>query len=374
MKIKQITLFPLTLKLKKPFVTSQGTTLKRPITLIEIELLSGITGYGEIQAFADANYAPQTQELAIEELKHVLPNLIGLSFNHPMDLKENLNQATSFAKASIDMALWDAYGKTTKCSLAQLIGHQLIQDEKVPVGTVIGIQSDHYKENQKIKEANLQGYKKIKFKTEDKSTSLELVKLANQITPQTITTIDANQAWINNLATLNYLKELENQGLKLIEEPLKNATLTDYSTLQANFENLLISLDESLSDLNSIKRALEINSSQAFTIKQGKIGGISDAISAIDLIFKHDKIPWIGGMLTSGLGRSVDLALTAYLKNNLIPADISASSHYFERDFVNETIKVDNGQVKIPQTPGIGVTINWEAVNNLQTSPKIQFK
>ncbi|ANZ57622.1 hypothetical protein AYR59_01975 [Fructilactobacillus lindneri] len=312
--------------------------------------------------------------MALAELNQILPNFIGLNFKHPTDLNRKLNQLTSFARTSVEMALWDAYGKTTNQSLSQLITGKISNCELIPVGTVLGIQANLEQTSNKIKLATQQGYRKIKFKAANYESALTLVKLAHQLTPKLITTIDANQAWENNLSTINVLKTLEANGLQLIEEPLKNSTFVDYTKLQQNFSHLMISLDESLTDLDSVKRALNSNSAKAFTIKQGKLGGISAALTAIDLITQAGKIPWIGGMLTSGLGRSVDLALATQLKNSPIPADISASNHYFEQDFINETIEIHQGLIKVPQNPGIGVTINWKAVSQLQNNLKIQYK
>lgn len=374
MKIKQINLFPLTLKLKHPFVTNHGTTLQRPLTLVELQLTSGIKGYGEIQAFSDNNYAPQTQKLALTALNQVLPKLIGHNFHQPTDLTKQLNQLTSFARASIEMALWDAYGKTSNQSLTQLIGGTIAKPKSIPVGTVIGMQDTPQQTIIPFTTAVKQGYQKIKLKTDDYKDALIMVDLGKALAPKIIITIDANQAWANNLATITALQKLEHHGLTLIEEPLNQATLAEYAKLQRNFKHLLISLDESLIDLNSVKQALTLNSANAFTIKQGKLGGISVALNAINLIKQAGKVPWIGGMLTSGLGRSVDLALAACLAHNQIPADISASDHYFEQDFVNNPIEVQHGLIKVPQCPGIGVTINWSAIKLLQTAPTIKFK
>ncbi|WP_395319819.1 o-succinylbenzoate synthase [Fructilactobacillus frigidiflavus] len=372
MKIKQINLLPLTLKLNHPFRTNHGVTLQRPITLVEIQLTSGINGYGEIQAFADDSYAPQTQAIACHALNQVLPRLIGCNFYQPTDLAPQLDYLTSFARASVEMALWDAYGKTTNQSLAELIG--LPKPKSIPVGTVIGMQTNVQQTAAQIQAATQQGYQKLKFKAANHETSLKLVKLGHELAPSVITTIDANQAWDNNLATLTALKRLEKHGLKLIEEPLQQASWTDYANLQQNFKHLLLSLDESLVDLASIKSALKYNSANAFTIKQGKLGGIATALTAIDLIKQAGKVPWIGGMLTSGLGRSVDLALASRVGSNSVPADISASSHYFEQDFVNENLEVQHGLIDVPTNPGIGVTMNWQAIQQLQTGPTIQYK
>ncbi|WP_429971690.1 o-succinylbenzoate synthase [Fructilactobacillus sp. Tb1] len=370
MKIKQIKLFPLNLKLKHPFVTNHGTTLNRPLTLVEIELSSGIKGYGEVQAFADDNYAPQTQTIALAELNLLLPHLIGLEFNQPTDLNFQLNQLTSFARASVEMALWDSYGKSKHRSLADLLGNHR---NKVPVGIAIG-KGSLTETKHAIDIAMQNGYRRLKLKVSVWETSKHLLNYIKKNFPTELVSMDANCAWSLNQDTIVNLQSLANHGLTLIEEPLQHGTLSQYTTLQKQLPNLQISLDETITDYNFIKKALVFNAADAFTLKQGKLGGISLVMQAINEIQSHNKLPWIGGMLASGLGRSVDLALAAQLGVNSFPADISASSRYFEQDIINEDLIVNDGMIDVPNKPGIGVTINWKNVHQLQNQPTIIYK
>ena len=107
---------------------------------------------------------------------------------------------------------------------------------------------------------------------------------------------------------------------------------------------------------------LKCLSAKALTIKQGKIGGISNALTAIQLVDK----PWVGGMLTSGLGRSVDIAISS-LPKIAFPGDISDSRRYFERDIIEERLRVNNGIISVPRNYGIGVTVDLNAISDLQT-------
>lgn len=71
-------------------------------------------------------------------------------------------------------------------------------------------------------------------------------------------------------------------------------------------------------------------------------------------------------MLTSGLGRSVDMAISS-LPKIAFPGDISDSRRYFERDIIEERLRVNNGIISVPRNYGIGVTVDLNAISDLQT-------
>ena len=42
----------------------------------------------------------------------------------------------------------------------------------------------------------------------------------------------------------------------------------------------------------------------------------------------------------------------------------------WKRDIIYDETKVDNGHVKIPEKPGIGVSINEKAIESMQVEPR----
>ncbi len=367
MKIEQITVWPLQLTLRTPFMTAHGTTSLRPLQLIELKMASGDCGYGEVQAFADQAYAKQDQRSARQELAKVLPRLVGQTVNQPDEFQKGLNGLTAFAKAAVEMALWDAYGKVKQQSLAQLLA---VSQLSVPVSAAIGIQTQQVRAlNQVIR----QGYQRVKIKAVDPQTALTLIKAVKQHYPHQMVSLDANAAWPNQPATVSWLRAMEKAGLALIEEPVHDTTLHEFHQLQGQFQQLKISLDESLTNLRSVEEALQVDAAAAYTLKQGKLGGVTDTLKAITAILQANRLPFIGGMLASGLGRSLDLVLAAKAGYPPFPADVGASDHYFEKDIIKERLTIHDGRMNLPTEPGLGVTIDWTNVANLQVGPSSTF-
>jgi O-succinylbenzoate synthase (EC 4.2.1.-) len=162
-QIKKITLIPIALTMLQAFETAHHTISERPLTIVTVELLnedSGdiAVGYGEVQSFADFSYTLENQSVSREILKTVLlPQIRRFSFSNPQSFSIRLNQLTpfaSFAKAGLEMAVWDAIGKLTHQSLQQMIHGQ---GGTVPVGIAVGMADS-------IDEALTQGYQRIKLK------------------------------------------------------------------------------------------------------------------------------------------------------------------------------------------------------------------
>ena len=75
---------------------------------------------------------------------------------------------------------------------------------------------------------------------------------------------------------------------------------------------------------------------------------------------------WCGGMLESGLGRAANVALAA-LPNFTLPGDTSASERYFDRD-VTEPFVLEDGYLRVPSGPGIGVVPIPEVLEEITTT------
>ena len=373
-KISKITLWPIALMLKAPFRTAHNTTQERPLTIIAIDVQDmssriTVTGYGEVQSFADCAYAPENQQLSRHLLAHhFIPALKAYQFSDIKAVTSYLQQITpfgSFARAGIEMALWDALGKLQHKSLAQMIGGI---NQQVPVGIAISLLSEPSQLLMQIKQAHAMGYERIKLKVDAKATDFDQIKwLLTQFKTQHFS-LDANSSF--TLTSAQSLSPLDAPNLDFIEQPFGVHDFVQHATFQ-RMSNIKLSLDESINALDDIHTSIALSANRVLTIKQGKIGGIQTAIEAIKLAQQHHVLPWIGGMLSSGLGRAVDLAL-ASLPGIAFPGDISDSQRYFEQDIIHQRLTIHHGHIKVPTEYGIGITVDEAVIKqHLTATPQV---
>jgi O-succinylbenzoate synthase len=82
---------------------------------------------------------------------------------------------------------------------------------------------------------------------------------------------------------------------------------------------------------------------------------LTKAIEIHDLCQAAGIPVWCGGMLETGVGRALNLAL-ASLPNFTLPSDLSASNRYYNPDLIDPPFDINtDGTISVPTGPGIGV-------------------
>ncbi len=240
--------------------------------------------------------------------------------------------------------------------------------QRVPVGIAISLLSEPSQLLTQIKQAHAMGYERIKLKVDAKATDFDQIKwLLARFKTQHFS-LDANSSF--TLTSAQSLSPLDAPNLDFIEQPFGVHDFVQHATFQ-RMSNIKLSLDESINALDDIHTSIALSANHVLTIKQGKIGGIQTAIEAIRLAQQHHVLPWIGGMLSSGLGRAVDLAL-ASLPGIAFPGDISDSQRYFEQDIIHQRLTIHHGHIKVPTEYGIGVTIDEAIIKqHLTATPQV---
>jgi O-succinylbenzoate synthase len=360
MKIEQVRISHLRMKLQSPFETSFGSIETRDCLLIEI-YSDGVVGYGECVADRDPGYSEETAGTAwhITE-EFLLPLIFSQNDISPMDFHDLASgvRGNHLAKAGIEMALWDLYGKQEGRSLRDLLGGE---QTEVQVGVSIGIQSDPQKLLESAYAYLEDGYKRIKIKIKPGRDVVDTQTMRDTF-PDLPLQVDANSAY--TLENYSTLKPLDEMGLLLIEQPLAEDDIWDHHFMQAEFKTP-ICLDESIHSLRHARQALEMKATQVINIKAGRVGGISQGVAIHDYCFQQGVPVWCGGMLETGVGRASNLAL-ASLPNFVLPGDISATERYYENDITNERFTLNsNSTITVPDKPGLGITIDRTEVKKV---------
>ena len=71
---------------------------------------------------------------------------------------------------------------------------------------------------------------------------------------------------------------------------------------------------------------------------------------------------WCGGMLETGIGRAVNVALVT-LPIFVYPNGISASKRYWEKDIIDPPFSLNaDGKIDVPSGPDLGITMDEKAL------------
>ena len=358
MKIESITLHHVSMPLVAPFETSFGRETDRECVLIVLQA-EGLTGYGECVATRDPGYNYETAGTAWHILKDfVSPLLLGRDVVDADDFQKRVEgiRGHHLAKAGVEMALWDLLGKREGRSLKEMFGGTR---DRVEVGVSVGIQESASALVRTVAGYLEDGYRRVKIKIKP-GREVDETSAVRKAYPDLRLQVDANSAY--TLETADVLKAIDDLDLLLIEQPLYEDDIWDHRKLQAEFKTP-ICLDESIFSARHARYALEMEACKIINIKAGRVAGLNQGIAIHDLCRAQNVPVWCGGMLETGVGRASNLAL-ASLPGFILPGDISASDRYYRRDITNERFVLnDDSTISVPTGPGLGVTIDVEALD-----------
>jgi o-succinylbenzoate synthase len=342
----------------KPFSISSATWTCKEALLLRIEG-GGITGWGECVADPDPYYASETTSTAHHVIKDFLLPLVepGITL---AELAQRFRRVRGhgMAKATIENALIDLIGKREGVPLHELLGYPR---RPIPSGISIGIQETPSQLIDAVEEAVATGYHRVKMKIK-RGRDIEMVSAVRERFPDLPLMVDANGDY--SLDDAEHLRQLDRFNLTMIEQPLSYSDIYEHSILQRELATPLC-LDESIHTLADARAAIALGSCRIINIKQGRVGGLMEALRIADFATAHGVPVWSGGMDETGIGRAVNIHLQTAPAFS-IPGDTSETRLYFHEDIVEPPIVLDDhGFIAVPAGPGIGVRINHEIFKKL---------
>ena len=352
MKIERLELLHLRLPLVHFFETSFGRVFDHEVLIVRAES-GGVVGYGEVPASAAPRYSYETVQTAWHIIRDFLaPRLKGQEIAAPGPISELFSfvRGHNMAKAGIEMAVLDLFGKAQNKPIWQILGGERTE---IPTGVSLGIEDTVADLLKRVEEALSQGYQRIKLKIKPR-WDVEVVAEVRKRFPTVPLMADANSAY--TLADIDHLQKLDAYDLMMIEQPLSYDDYVDHAKLQARIKTP-ICLDESIKSYDDARRAFELGSCRIINIKQARVGGPYNAKMIHNIARAHKAPVWCGGLLETGIGRAHNIAL-ATLPNFTIPGDISASERYYAEDVIDPAVTVTpQGTILVPNGPGIGYNV-----------------
>lgn len=364
-QVCKVILYKISLQLKQPFATSQGVYQARETLIVELQTKDGLSGFGECEAFANPWYTEETldTEMAILQ-KELIPIVLSQSFVDPYEAAQAFRfiKRNHFAKAGLEMALWDLYSQQQNQSISTLIG---ATRSKIDVGVALGVPHHIEELYKQIEHYQAFGYKRFKIKIK-RGFDIQVVEAIRSKYPNLPLMVDANSAY--TLDDAEHLQQLDAYNLMMIEQPLSAEDIYEHAILQKQLKTP-ICLDESIHTLEDAKLAIALHSCQIMNVKLGRVGGLTEALRIHKLCSEHNMAVWVGGMLESGVGRAHHIALAA-CSQFTIPGDISASSKYWSKDIICPEVEVINGQITVPSSPGLGFNVDRAYLEELAIEKK----
>jgi len=335
-------------------------------TLVAVFTDEGVTGWGSIF----------TNDELVRAALHVLePLYSGENPQEPERVSEKLHANTfwmgrggaiTHTISGIDMAMWDILGKTTGQPVGRLLGG-CYRNRVLPYASLLMREPSALAED--LVAIRGQGFRAFKigwgpFGRQSDAMDERMVRAAREaVGPDALLMVDAgasdafwHQAFKWAVRTTRMLADF---GVYWFEEPLPPDNLSDYVLLRQN-SPLPIAGGEVLTRRQSFVPWLQGRALDIVQPDVTKVGGISEE-RRIAWMAEDNGIRFIPHGWNTALGLAADLHLASANRGTDMVEYLSGSP--FIDDLVENKWELDdNGMLMVPSGPGLGLSLNLDAV------------
>ncbi|GAB5375751.1 MAG: mandelate racemase/muconate lactonizing enzyme family protein [Acuticoccus sp.] len=367
--ITDVIAHPLTQTLPTPTVTSWGAYRDVSIVLVEVRTADGIVGVGETLA----RFAPKAYAELIETC--LKPRLVGRDARDIAALWRDMRRALSGraggmlieAIAGVDIALWDILGKATGLPIHRLLGG--VGRSEVAVYAAAVNWSDDETADRELDTLIARGFTQIKVKVARpaREANRRIERLRRRAGDGIALCVDAN--WAYELTdAIEVGRALAANGYVWFEEPLAPEDEDGYERLADKCDVPLAAGESNF----TVDQAMRLVKNRTLAVLQpdvARAGGISETLAMVRLAEAHGVAyaPHIG--MSGIVCETASVHLSAAAPNfRIMECEGDRSPFKTElADLAPGCIRAANSQVSVPQGPGLGIEIDWEAVKRLAT-------
>ena len=363
--ISSVRAIPLTASMQEGTRTSQGDFGAVSIVLVEIHSVDGLQGYGECLA----RFGARAYAFFINEV--LAPMLIGQS---AFDIRRHWQQMRASLSgraggmliesiAGIDIALWDLVGKALGQPVHRLLGGIGRPRVDCYASSINWADAALMREQTQVVKA--MGFKAIKVKLgQPVARAIEAAAVVREAAGAQIKLgADANWAYSVDEA-VRVGEALNGLNFWFFEEPIRPEDIAGYGHLRARL-SLMLAAGESDTTVEHAAQLIQPRLVGLIQPDVARAGGISETrdIAALAQAYHVGYAPHVGwsGAVCVAASLQLAAAMPAFDSFECMFIGNPLRDELCTRPVGNAASLVD-GQLAVPQGPGLGVEINWDAV------------
>ena len=349
MRIKGLRLWRVALPLRERWRTGASEETEIESVVVGLQTDTGV-GWGETAPHRAPLYSPEWARGVFHLLAEELgPRLLGADLATGEELQECLRpyKGNRFAKAGLDLALWDALARADGQPVWRRIGGR---PDPVAVGADLGVVDSERELLAAVERFVEEGFERVKLKVRP-GWGAGPVRAVRRAFPELVLHADGNSSF--TLRDMRLFRELDELGLAMIEQPLQHDDLLGHARLQQILQTP-ICLDESINGPERARHALELGACRWVNIKVARVGGLTPALEVHRLCREAGVPMWMGSMLESALGQAPSLAM-ATLPGMDYPSDLFPSSRFLAAELAEPELALSApSRMLPPEGPGFG--------------------
>jgi L-alanine-DL-glutamate epimerase-like enolase superfamily enzyme len=354
MKIEKLTFIPHRLKRRGRWQTASYTADFVDVFYVEIQTDDGVTGIGAGSVVPNGRGDPFMA--GVETIKAAAGDLFArkdpLQISPLMDALDVAVRGYKRHKAGVELALYDLMGKALNVSLSTLLGGAT--RDVIPVIRMLSLGSPAEMAETASKFVQ-QGYQhlKVKLGTEPAGDLERFKAVRSAVGPQVTLTVDFNGAY-DAATAIKVIESLVPQGLAMVEQPVPGTDLTGMAAVTQAVEPVVLA-DQAVESSREVFQVAAANGAKAVSIKLLKFGGLQKSLAAARVCEAAGLICHVGGMATASLIDAAQVHFISATPSVVTPCEVGEFAA-LDDDLV-EGLKIDNGHVRVPTGPGLGVSL-----------------
>ena len=322
------------------------------IVVLRLTTESGVEGVGEASPWSVFTGSPEASFAALD--RYIRPHVMGRSVSDLNDIMRDASRAVAHcteAKAALETALLDLEGQITDRPIHALLGGKSV--DAVPLS--VSIANPDFEADRLLLERLVdEGVGIVKLKTGFKDHAFDLMRLETlaQDFPGLRVRVDYNQGLENDEA-MSRVTDLARFKPDFIEQPVR-AVEFDLMAGLRNAIDVPLLADESVFGPEDMRRAIREGICDGVSVKIMKSGGLRRAQDVARLAADAGLLAYGGDMFESGIAHLAGLHMIAATPEITLGCEFYQAQFYLIEDILQKPFLHENGQLRVPDTPGLG--------------------
>ena len=339
-------------------------SVEHVVDLVVLGLTSeeGTRGFGEASSWSVFTGSAEASFAALD--RYVRPHVVGRSIADRAAIMTDAAQAVAHcteAKAALETALLDLQGRISGLPVWALIGGKC--RDTIPLSCSIA-DPDFDKDLALMDRLRDDGVQIIKLKTGFAGHAYDVMRLERLRGdyPEFDIRVDYNQG-LHHAEALSCVRDVASFSPTFIEQPVK-AHLFDVMARLRDATDVPLLADESVFGPEDMARAIDGKIADGVSIKIMKSGGLTRAQTVARMAAGVGMSAYGGDMFEAGIAHLAGTHMIAATPEITLGCEFYQASYFLVEDILETPFQVQDGQVIVPQGPGLGIAPDLDKISH----------
>jgi muconate cycloisomerase len=367
-KITRVETIPLRVPLRQPTKISQGVARDViEIVIVRLHSDAGVVGIGETQAWRRQGNAETLPSLVTVIRDHFAPLIVGRSPLAIASILEALDQAiyhSLYPQAAVSDALYDLQGKLLGLPVHALLGGKC--REAVAAGAILFIKPTLEETLEGARESHARGFRSFNMKVgvDPQVDVRNVAAVREQLGDDIVIRVDAN-AGMDFDGALALLRKIEPYGIDAAEQLLPIWDLDGMAEL-ARRTDIPLMTDECVATDHDLIAVIKKRAATVVQTKIAKNGGIWRSLRLWQIAKAAGMRIYPGNHPSTSIATLAAAHLAAAWPGSLLEGAFAVGIGTLASDVVTEPVQLAGNLVRVPDTPGLGVTLDEDRVRAMR--------